>query len=98
MPVAMVIVGEHYEDTLLAEERRLAMRELLPGVGQRQIDPADALELPLEGFWVLLRQRGLAADCRQRIMTPAARLIAATLDGLRYWRADDESPLVTSSL
>ena len=60
----MVIVGEHREDTLLGEKRRLAMRELLRGVGQRQTDPADALELPFEGFLVLRSQPCLAADCR----------------------------------
>jgi len=43
--VAVVIVGEHGEDALRREERRLAMRDFLDRSRHRQAEPPEALEL-----------------------------------------------------
>ena len=43
--VVVVVVGEHDEDLLADEKRRFAMRKLFAGVGQRQSQPAHALDV-----------------------------------------------------
>ena len=42
------MIGRTHRENFFGKERRLAMRELLRRIGQRQTDPADALELPPE--------------------------------------------------
>jgi len=51
MSVVVMVVREHRKDALGCEERGLAVRELLAGLGQREAQIADAFDLVFVGHW-----------------------------------------------